>query len=182
MRLFINGSTRKKNCDQILNDIIDDKDEILSLSEWTIKNCTGCHKCINKLEHYCVLKDDMTNVVYDKLEKADQIVIASPIYMSSIPGGLKTMLDRCFPFYHHDYFRGKQIFLVLVGQGTDEENDDEIQDLIRYFTGISAWLHFEFTFLGYFSSGDSDDIKASNSGYSKKITEIRKRLSCSDID
>ena len=176
MRLFINGSTRKKNCDQIVNDLISDIDEVLSLSEWTIKNCTGCHKCINKLEHDCVLKDDMTKVVYDKLKSADQIVIVSPIYMSSIPGGLKTMLDRCFPFYHHDYFQGKQIFLVLVGQGTDEDNDEEIQDLIRYFTGISTWLHFQFFFLGYLSSGDCDDVKLFNSQYSKKVAGVREKL------
>lgn len=118
----------------------------------------------------------MTKVVYDKLKSADQIVIVSPIYMSSIPGGLKTMLDRCFPFYHHDYFQGKQIFLVLVGQGTDEDNDEEIQDLIRYFTGISTWLHFQFFFLGYLSSGDCDDVKLFNSQYSKKVAGIREKL------
>lgn len=174
--LFINGSNREKNCFNILCDIKGDKDEIISLSKKDIKFCLGCNSCKNELDNYCVLNDYITCHVYKKIEENEKIILASPLYMSNITGLLKNMIDRLNPFYHHDLLRGKKIFLILTGQGTYVDNEEEIKAIIDYFKGISEWLNFEFEFLHYFTSGDLfkvDDVRVSNDNYNSIINDIK---------
>lgn len=179
MNLFINGSNREKNCFNILKDIMSDGDELISLSHKDIKYCLGCGSCVKKLDNYCVLNDYMTDVVYHKLQEADKIIIASPLYMSSITGLLKNVIDRFYPFYHHGYFDGKKICLILTGQGTFEDNEEEINDIIKYFSGVSEWMNFEFEFLKYFSSGNPqeiDDVKKIEKDYMIDIKNIKEMI------
>lgn len=179
MNVFVNGSNREKNCYTILKDIMTKDDELISLSHKDIKYCLGCDSCLNKLDNYCVLDDYMTKDIYNKFIKADKIIIASPLYMSGITGLLKNVIDRLNPFYHHGYFNGKKIYLILTGQSSFEENEEEINDIIKYFSGISEWMDFKFEFLKYFSSGNPqevDDVKKVNSGYENDIKIITEKL------
>lgn len=176
MNIFINGSNREKNCYNILKDIMTDKDELISLSNKDIKYCLGCNSCIQKLDNYCILNDYMTNNIYPEIKNASKIIIASPLYMSSITGLLKNMIDRLYPFYNHNYLEGKVIYLILTGQGTYEENKEEIKDIIKYFNGISEWLNFKFTFLKYFSSGsieEIDNVKEVELNYEEEIKKLQ---------
>ena len=171
--LLINGSNREKNNYQILKDIKKEKDELLSLSHKNIKYCLGCDKCREILEEYCIQKDDMKQI-YQGLKGHDKIILSSPLYMSHITGLLKNMIDRCNPFYHHDYFNGKTIYLILTGQTTRQENEEEIEAVVRYFEGISEWLNFNFKFLDYFTTGDPskiDDVTR-DTEYKDKINKI----------
>jgi multimeric flavodoxin WrbA len=56
------------------------------------RSCGGCHKTGR-----CVIKDDMQSL-YQRFLDADHIVVASPIYFTSVPGHFKVMVDRfqCF--------------------------------------------------------------------------------------
>lgn len=178
MNLLINGSNREKNNYNILNDIKTENDELISLAQKDIKFCLGCNSCINKLENLCVLNDYITEI-YPKILKADKIVFASPLYISHITGTLKTLIDRLNPFYQQSLFQGKEIYLILTGQGTKEENSEEIQAITDYFTGISEWMDFKFKFLDYFSSGDLkeiDDVKKANKDYNEMIKNIKHTL------
>lgn len=178
MNLLINGSNREKNNFNILTDIKTNNDELISLSQKNIKFCIGCNLCLNKLDNYCVLTDYVTEL-YPKILKADKIVLSSPLYMSNITGTLKTLIDRLAPFYYNSLFQGKEIYLILTGQGTEEENKEEIQSIINYFTGISEWMDFKFKFLAYFTSGDLqeiDDVRKANQDYTDIIKNIREIL------
>lgn len=44
-------------------------------------------------EKECVIKDGMQDI-YQKLEEADNIVLASPMYFHSITGRMKALIDR----------------------------------------------------------------------------------------
>lgn len=179
MNLLINGSNREKNNYNILKDIKSENDELISLSNKNIKFCLGCNSCINNLENICVLDDYITKEIYPKLLKADKIILSSPLYISQITGLLKTLIDRFYPFYNHGYFTGKEVFLILTGHGTEEENKDEIDAIINYFQGISEWMPFNFKFLTYFTSGDIkniDDVKKANKDYKEKIERIKQIL------
>lgn len=179
MNLFINGSNREKNNYNILKDIMISDDELISLSKKDIKYCLGCSACINKLDNYCVLNDFVTNNIYPKIRQADRIILSSPLYMSNITGLLKTVIDRFNPFYNHDYLNGKEIYLILTGQGSYEANEEEINDIIKYFKGISEWMNFKFEFLNYFTSGDLknvDNVKLAQSNYEEMIQNIKRRL------
>ena len=99
--------------------------------------------------------------------------------MSNITGLLKTVIDRFNPFYNHDYLNGKEIYLILTGQGSYEANEEEINDIIKYFKGISEWMNFKFEFLNYFTSGDLknvDNVKLAQSNYEEMIQNIKRRL------
>lgn len=172
--LLINCSNREKNCFKVLNDIKKDNDNLISLSNKDIKFCLGCGSCSKKLLKHCVLDDYITNTLYEEIIKNDDIVIASPMYMSNINAILKNLLDRMNPFYHHNLLNNKNIYLIITGGASKEDNIEEINSIINYFKGISEWLYFKFEFLDYFEGYDNllDD-----SNYDNKINNIKIKLS-----
>ncbi|MFZ1129105.1 flavodoxin family protein [Methanoregula sp.] len=53
--------------------------------------CTGCYQCYNT--GTCVFDDDMTGII-DELRGASLLVVCSPVYTNTVPGGLKLLIDR----------------------------------------------------------------------------------------
>lgn len=172
--LLINCSNREKNCFKILNDIKTENDKLISLSNKKMSFCLGCDSCKNNLDKYCVLDDFITNSVYKELINVDKIVIASPMYMSNINGILKNLIDRMNPFYHHsELFDNKKVYLILTGQTSKEKNEEEINNVINYFKGLSEWLFQDFEFLEYFEG--YNDLN-SDMNYDQKIELIKQKL------
>lgn len=175
MNLYINGSNRNKNCYKILNDLKEDDDKLISLSEKNIKYCLGCSSCINELENFCVINDDMQEL-YINMIKADKIIIASPIYMNHITGILKNVIDRLNPFSNHGNLKDKKIYLITIGQ-IDEEENREVADTIKeYFEDISEFMEFEFYFVRNLTSGNVesiDDVEKSYENYKEIIKEMK---------
>jgi multimeric flavodoxin WrbA len=65
--------------------------EFVPLRGKTILPCKGCYGC---LEHKaCVQKDDFEEV-FDKMHKADAIIIGSPVYVSKASSLLLPLLER----------------------------------------------------------------------------------------
>jgi multimeric flavodoxin WrbA len=79
--------------------------ELITLSDKKIKRCTGCCKCNDwkgALPNYCIQHDDVGGII-DKVLNADGCIIASPVYLTSVPGILKDFFDRiCFALYTPD--------------------------------------------------------------------------------
>ena len=67
-----------------------------SISQMEIKPCLGCFSCWNKTPGKCVYRDDMEAVIENMLW-ADIILWSFPLYYFSVPGGLKTLMDRQLP-------------------------------------------------------------------------------------
>ena len=66
--------------------------EIFLTKNLTIKPCCGTFVCsIQNID--CVQKDDMTDI-HPKLLKADLWVFATPLFISSYNGPMKTFMDR----------------------------------------------------------------------------------------
>lgn len=180
MNLFINASNREKNCFRILKDLINmEEDSFISLSGKNIEYCKGCSKCSSNLENYCVIKDNMREI-YSNMVKADKIIIASPIYMNFINGLLKNLVDRFNPYFAHpELLKNKEIYLILIGQMSEEENKDVIKMITDYFKSLTEFMEFTFHFLGYISSGiieEIDDIEKNNANYKEIIEKIRKSI------
>ncbi|MDP3791362.1 MAG: flavodoxin family protein [Candidatus Omnitrophota bacterium] len=97
--LGISGSPKKKGFTNLLLDEALDgaraagaqTDKII-LNDLSFKPCQECWGC--KDTGVCVHNDDM-KMVYQKIKDADHIIIASPIYFSTITAQLKMMIDRC---------------------------------------------------------------------------------------
>ena len=75
-------------------------EEIL-VRDLTINPCRGCYTCWLKTPGRCIHKDDMTKVL-SKIDKADLIVYAFPLYIYSTPGIVKNFLDRQIPLIKPD--------------------------------------------------------------------------------
>lgn len=91
------------------------KVEFESLRGKKIGFCMGCLACQKKGK--CVIKDDAPAIT-KKMESADVIVFATPIYYYEMSGQLKTMLDRANSLYASDY-KFREIYLLTSAADTD---------------------------------------------------------------
>ncbi|WP_408954936.1 flavodoxin family protein [Natroniella sp. ANB-PHB2] len=66
--------------------------DYLKIKDLKIEPCVACYSC--KKKQGCVIDDDMLNI-YSKLDQADLILIASPIYFNTVTAQLKALIDRC---------------------------------------------------------------------------------------
>lgn len=66
--------------------------EEIFLRELHFDPCVECGSCNETGE--CVVRDDM-HLIYSRLESADRIIIASPVFFYSVTAQLKAMIDRC---------------------------------------------------------------------------------------
>ncbi len=110
--LGISGSPRHISSSEILLDRVlrSCKDngadtKKISLSNLDIKPCIGCGGCYKTGK--CVLSDSMC-ILYDAIDKADGLIISSPIYFGSVTGQLKCAIDRCEQFWARKYLLKKK--------------------------------------------------------------------------
>jgi len=90
--------------------------EMMSLKGKTINFCVGCLAC--QKTQKCVFRDDAVDLA-EKVKNADVVVFAAPVYYYSVPGLLKTFLDRCNPLFPSDYsFR--DVYFLATAADTDE--------------------------------------------------------------
>lgn len=82
--------------------------EIVHLADLSIKNCIHCNFCLNKQKEgkYCSISDE-AQLIYDKLEQADIVVLASPVYFMRMSGLMATFLDRLRVFIFGNIAGGK---------------------------------------------------------------------------
>ena len=177
MNLYICGSNRKKNSYNLLNKIKTDKDILVSLSELQIKYCLGCNACQKNKDNS---NDDM-KIIYNHIEKSDKIIIMSPVYMNHITGILKNVLDRFNPYCASEKLRNKKVMLITVGQMSEEEQQDIVNQIKIYFESLSEFFFFDFEFLYNFTSGDIIDTDSIDKMYSEKeinkiIAEIKEKI------
>lgn len=73
--------------------------EQIYLSDLTFVPCNGCEGCRSSFR--CVKKDDLQEI-YNKIDKADGIVLASPTYFYNITSITKAFLERlyCYDLFH----------------------------------------------------------------------------------
>jgi multimeric flavodoxin WrbA len=60
----------------------------------TVPGCIACRKC--KDLGKCVFDTDIVNSAVEKINRADGIIIGTPVYYGSIAGNFKSFLDRVF--------------------------------------------------------------------------------------
>lgn len=99
--LLINGSPHAHGCTFTALEIVASElqkngieTEIIHVGHKDIRGCIGCYKC-RQLGH-CVFDKDMVNEVAQKFEKADGLIIGSPVYYAGPNGTLISFLDRLF--------------------------------------------------------------------------------------
>ena len=104
--------------------------EIIRMREKNIRFCLGCFAC--QKTGKCVIKDDMAAIV-PKMEQADVLVFATPIYYYEMSGQMKTLLDRANPLFIADY-RFRDIYFL----SSAAEAEDYVPQ--RAQSGLEGWI------------------------------------------
>lgn len=132
--LFFNSSKRKKNTYKLLQQvegILNNKNiavEYIHLHDIKLEACCGCETCLRK--DFCILKDDY-KLILKKMVEADGIVIGAPVYLRSIPGVLKNLIDRTCKWYHRPELIGTPILIV----GTSAYSG--LKNVIKYLQEVT---------------------------------------------
>ena len=70
--------------------------EMVNLGELKINHCLGCFACWFETPGQCVIKDDVA-LILEKCSNADLIIYGTPLYVFTMSGLMKNLLDRSVP-------------------------------------------------------------------------------------
>lgn len=109
--IAFNGSPRKKwNTATLLEKALEGaaskgaQTELVHLYDLNYKGCLSCFACKTKDgKSYgrCPVKDDL-KPIFEKIEKADAIILGSPIYLGRVSGEMASFLER-LAFQYMEY-------------------------------------------------------------------------------
>ena len=117
--LFMNCSPNKNgNTYRIGEKILDNiEHNVLQMSDYKI------------YQYGQVYEDDQIKEVFDKIEKADTIVIGSPVYWYTVGGILKTFIDRFYMLDEAKKLHEKKLYLFAQGDAPDNATKKSIEFL-----------------------------------------------------
>jgi multimeric flavodoxin WrbA len=108
--------------------------ERLLLSELKADFCSDCGDCSKGKR--CSIEDDML-LILDALEKADGIIVASPVYFGCMTAQLKAVLDRTIPLRRQGFrLKGKVGSAISVGGARNGGQEKTLE-------AIHAWMHIQ---------------------------------------
>ena len=102
--------------------------EIIQVGSKPVRGCIACGSCY--VSGRCVI-DDIVNETAPKLEAADGIVVASPVYYGSPNATLIAFLDRLFYSTHFDKTMKVGASVVVCRRGGASASFDVLN---KYFT------------------------------------------------
>ena len=88
--------------------------EYLWLRDANLLPCRGCAVCVAKGEEHCPNRDDLQAIV-QRMDEADGVVLASPVYSWAVSGQFKVFVDRLSYIMHRPRFHGKQALVLATG-------------------------------------------------------------------
>ena len=106
--IAINGSPRKKwNTAMMLEHALKGaasagaETELVHLYDLDFKGCTSCFACKlkgGKSYGKCAMKDELTPVL-ERIDRADALILGSPIYIGTVTGEMHSFMERLmFPY------------------------------------------------------------------------------------
>lgn len=125
--LGINGSPRieTSNTRKLLLGVLEGaaelgaETELIDIADRTMTFCSGCLTCYSTGS--CIFDDDAQEI-FALMQEADGIVLGSPVYILSITGQLKQLLDRLTDAIHCQMLSGKYgCSVVTTGGSGDQE-------------------------------------------------------------
>jgi multimeric flavodoxin WrbA len=116
--------------------------ESIALKGANVLPCRGCDVCHVKGGCSQIEKDEF-GAIYEKIQAADGLILASPNYIFSVSAQMKAFMDRCCGVIHCLGFDGKYGASVVTSGGGDEEPIAEYMNHFLLTTGAvpvgSVW-------------------------------------------
>ncbi len=144
------------------------------LAFMNISPCRACEDCFADGE--CVIRDDM-DAVYEALENADAVIVASPIYFSGMSSYAKIAVDRCQALWARRKIlksarRPGAGAIMLVAAQPNAKFDNAVSELRAFLIGIGIAPGEVLKVAGADSSSysaDRPDVLAQASDLGKKL-------------
>ena len=138
--LILSGSPRKGGnsdllCDEFLRGAQESGNQVekVFLRSKKVAPCNACYYCKNS-GGKCAIPDDMAEIL-DKMQAADVIVMASPVYFYSIGAQMKAVIDRSVARWTN--IPTKEFYYIM----TAAEDSDTVMDCtLECFRGFAACL------------------------------------------
>lgn len=139
MKVFgICGSPRISTTEYVIENALEKLEangfetELFSCFGKTIKPCMHCDYCLENKK--CIIEDDMVDV-YNALQEADGIILATPVQSGGISSNLAAIMDRTRALEAIDYnlLRGKIGMSIAVGGDRTGGQDFAHLKNITYF-------------------------------------------------
>lgn len=138
--LILSGSPRRGGnsdllCDEFLRGASEagNQAEKIFLRGKKIAPCNACYHC-SRNGGKCAIRDDMTEIL-DKMQAADVIVMASPVYFYSIDAQMKAVIDRCVARWTD--IPGKEFYYIMTAA---EDSGTVMTCTLECFRGFAACL------------------------------------------
>ena len=133
--ILLNGSPRAEGCTatalkEVARTLNEDgiETEIINVGNQNIRGCIACGYC--EKNGKCVFNDLVTEVSA-KLEKADGLVVGSPVYYGSPNGTIISFMDRLFYSAQYDMHMKVGASVVSARRGGNSASFDVLN---KYFT------------------------------------------------
>ena len=138
--IFIGSPRKKGNTASLVAELVkrlDGETKIISAYYCNVKACIDCRFCWKNTG--CAVKDEMQEI-YEYIQEADNIVIASPMYFSELTGQLLAVMSRlqtywCAKFFRHENPVPKKkrggIIIVRGGDGYFEKAEATAKILLH---------------------------------------------------
>ncbi|MBR0441535.1 MAG: flavodoxin family protein, partial [Firmicutes bacterium] len=138
------------------------------LVKLTVNGCLGCNAC--RYRRPCVQKDDHASLI-PKIEWADCLVFAAPLYFWTIPARMKAFVERFYCIAEEDdappkgrYEKYPQKDCALLMTSADD----------LFWTFSQAEAYYDFTIVNYLGFRDRGRLLAGGCGGSSGKPEIEK--------
>jgi len=113
--LGLSGSPRRHaNSESLLDEALRGAEETGAQTEKLIASrfrkllpCVNCGHC--RKTGRCIVDDEMQEI-YPKLEAADGLIVASPVYFMNVSAFLKILIDRCQCYWSRKYVLREPLF------------------------------------------------------------------------
>ena len=98
--LAINGSARRDgNTAMLLGAVLAEapagsSTELVQLAGMPLHGCTACQRCFASQDRCCAVTSDAFNEILELMQKADAILLGSPVYVAGPTPGIKALIDR----------------------------------------------------------------------------------------
>ena len=139
--------------------------------------CMGCANCILKGEEKCPHYDSI-NPIIEKIDKADLIIFATPVFVGSCTGSLKSLLDHLA--YMWIVHRPKESMFKKVGLIITSAGGSGVKPTVKllknnlFYLGVPRFFNYGVTTMKMGGNyKDKDKIKKQ---VKNKVNKIKKSL------
>jgi len=136
--------------------------DIAAIGNLKIAPCNACDACRAKPDAGCVIKDDM-QPLYQKIEGAEGIVFATPIYWFNVSAQMKLFIDRTYAIHRESgyAFTGKDVGVILTYEDEDVYVSGGVNAL-RSFKDIFTYVKANLVGTVYGSANKAGEVQGND--------------------